>query len=195
MIHAIGDSHADHTFRGIHGVVSHWLGPVTMKRVGFREDHLVPRPVREMRLAPTDALILCFGEPDCRSYIKPTLEHRPITLENLLRSWLEPYLDAAQALEVNGAKLTVMSVVPPCHEDVLVIMKTWYHGSDAERSAYTEKMNELLAAACVKRGLYYADVYTKYKDEDGMMSRILSQDVHVRQTAPCAAVLRRMGLL
>jgi len=175
MLHVIGDSHAMLTFRKIPNVITHHLGAITLKRIGYLEDHLLLDKIKEIDLKSEDILLFCFGEIDIRCYVKPLLLHRKtLTLESLLESWITPYIYRLETINIGKTKKGIMSVVPPStiREDNLSkwnINKWPVGGTDKERALYTQKINEMLYLACEKKRWLYFDVYSRYKDESGML--------------------------
>jgi hypothetical protein len=195
-VHTIGDSHAVYTFDQIKGVATHTIGPVTMKRIGYREDELLPAAVKQLPLRPTDVLILCFGEPDVRCYVKPQLEHRPVTLAALLQDLVDRYLDAAVVLPANGARVAVLSVTPPANFDRARHPLIDPNGTDAERAEYTRVINTLLAHGCQARNLMFIDVYSVFTDDQGMLPPAVSDEfVHITDTARVRRLLIEMEVL
>jgi hypothetical protein len=194
-IHSTGDSHAG-TFVNLPGCVVHTVGPVTLKRVGYMEDTLLQDHVRGIGLTPADVLVLCFGEIDCRCFVKPQLEHRTISLEELLRGWVDAYLVRAKTLDTNGARVAILSVTPPCTHDLAYNAQFPVAGTDEERVTYHAAMNALLAQGCAERGLLYVDTYSAYKDENGMLIHALSDNcTHIKENSRVLTILQMMGLL
>jgi hypothetical protein len=196
MIHTVGDSHAEHTFAGIAGVVTHHLGPVTLKRVGYLEDELLPATVRALALRPADVLILCFGEIDVRCYVKPQMVRPGLDLDGLLSGWVERYLARATTLETNGARVGVLSVVPPVPRERAANAHLPVAGSEDERATYTRAINRILAAACAVHGALFVDVYSACRDDHGMLPLDLTDGcVHVQSPVRVSGVLRELELL
>jgi hypothetical protein len=205
VIHTIGDSHANWTFRDttispstilspIPGVSIHYLGAITMKRVGYLEDTLLPDMMKTIELQPEDTLIFCFGEIDVRCYVKGNLERLKISAHELLQDWVDRYFIRISTLDTKGAKIAIMSVVPPhinpVHKDFPVA------GTIEERVMYTNKINELYNIECQKRGCLYFDVHSRYKDENERLPRAYSQGtVHITDTKFVRSLLVETGLL
>ena len=196
MIYAVGDSHAAFTFAGIREVTSHHLGPVTLKRVGYPEDTLLPDAVRALNLHAEDSLILCFGEIDCRCYVHPQAIRPRLDMDAVLASWVARYLDVAKALETRGARVGVLCVPPPTTRE-----RSWnasfpVAGTDEERVSYVLRFNRILWSGCVQRGFFFVDIYADYADEKGMLMTSLADEcVHVRDTSRVRAALSRLRLL
>ena len=202
MIHVIGDSHALFSTRGIDGVVSHSLGPVSMRRLGYPEDTLLPDAVAALNLTAADVLLTSSGEGDVRCFIHPQLEHRKITADDLLGSMAERYATNLAALPT-AARRGVLSVPPPAP-----YARAWDMrfppgqlnvppaGTDAERVQYARTLNAHLAQACVTRGLIFVDIFTPYATVDGLLEFALSDGcVHINVTDRVRAAFVAGGLL
>lgn len=198
MIYTTGDSHAQWTFHDIPGVKVHSISMLTMQRIGYMEDDLIPGIVAEMPLTSADVLILASGEIDCRAHIKPRLDHRKISLEDLVGGWVERYLERAITLDTKGARVVICGVPPPVPEGEIIYggVVLPVEGSNAERVNYTKTCNRLLAEGCAKRGLAFIDVYDVYADERGLLRPELSDgSVHIAKTEGVRAEMRRLGLI
>jgi hypothetical protein len=202
MIHSIGDSHSESTFAGIPGVVSHHIGPLTMKRAAHEDDYFLATGVREIGLQSTDTLIVSCGEGDVRCFLKPELDAKQLTPEVLLAPLVDHYLDRVLALDVNGARVGVLSITPPVsHTTAHAFRRRMNYqfpptGTDAERAQYTRVFNDLLARGCQARGLLFVDTYSEYVDDDGMLIAEQSDGgVHIGDTSQVHVLLIRMGLL
>jgi hypothetical protein len=202
MIDSIGDSHAESTFRGIPEVATHHLGPLTMKRAAHDDDYFLASGVARLDLDPSDVLIVSCGEADVRCFIKPELDAKRAAPEDLLLPLVDRYLHRLQRLEANGARLGVLSIIPPAtYTNVCAFRQAMIYqfpptGTDAERAHYTRVMNQRLQEGCASRGLLYVNVYTEYADDDGMLIPEQSDGgVHIGDTLQVRKVLSRMELI
>jgi hypothetical protein len=202
-VYTMGDSHCYETFGGIDGVVPRHIGSVTMKRLGYMEDTLLPSSVASIGLTPRDVLLIICGEGDTRCFIHPQLVHRTIAMEDLLQQYADRYVERVRTLDVNGARAGIVSVPPPA-----AFERCWHihsapsdmnlppQGTDAERVLYTMTLNRLIADGCSKSGLLFVDIFSRYSDENGMLITALSDgSVHIKDTSRAAALLGEMGLL
>lgn len=191
MIHAIGDSHADKTFGWIPGVIRHHLGPVTMHRVGREHEPLLQAATDEAEVTRDDTVIFCFGEIDARCHVHQRMS-TPVLLEQLVGN----YLDKVRSIRAHGARVGVLSVVPPTTFERSFNLDLPVTGSDEDRVGYVQRMNRLLADGCRSRGLLFLDIYAEYADEHGMLIVDLADEsVHVKDTSRVREVMRRMGLV
>jgi hypothetical protein len=195
VIHSTGDSHCG-MFLGLPGCLVHGIGNITLKRVAFKDDGTLPTAVKTYGLQPGDVLALCLGEIDLRCYVKGQMEAKGQTPREFFPAWVDAYLGRALKLETNGARVAIVSIVPPCTAALVHHVNWPVAGTDEERVIYAATFNELLAQGCAERGLIFIDVWSEYKDEKGMLIYALSDGcTHIQDRGRVAAVLQRMGLL
>lgn len=194
MIHTLGDSHAALSFRCVPGVTTHHIGPVTMARAGHPGDDVIATALAQVPLIPGDVLILCFGEIDVRCHVKQRTDRKPAGV--ILACWALDYLDRVAAIQIEGVRVGVMSVVPPAPRSRADTPSFPVTGSDEDRAAYTAILNRMLAVWCRVRGLLYLDVYSRVVDEHGLLRREFSDgSVHVYCAADrVTAALRDLWL-
>jgi len=171
MIYAIGDSHAKFCFRGIPEVTILHIGTITLRRILHSEDTLLAETIAAIEPTESDFIIFCFGEIDIRCHVKSIVEHRTtITMEGLLKDWASKYALIIAALQTNGARLGILSIIPPTSKETTKKEVRYpAHGLDIERALYTKTINRHLEEVCKERGWIYFDVYSPYVDESGML--------------------------
>ncbi len=184
MIHTIGDSHADFSFRGIPNVIRHNIGMVTMESVGKdrkgkSSSEILDDILQQYAIQDEDIVILCFGEIDARCIIYPKIEKEDInTVINLL---VAQYF--ATILRSKHKNYWIMSVVPAGYY-MKIDHAFPYLGSDEERSIYTQKINKILKEQCLSLSIPFLDIYSLYKDEKGMLQKEYSIDgCHINNTS------------
>lgn len=190
-LHTIGDSHSHIPFLNMPGTAIHYLGPITMKRIGTPEEPLLLATAAG--IPPDQTLLLCFGEIDIRCWVHVHLTKRRRELQELLAEWTGLYLDKAASLQRPTA---VLGIVPPSPKAMIDRPDEFpVAGSDDERALYTRTANEMLAQGCATRGFAFADT-SAYADPQGMMRRELADgSVHIAETTLLRAELHRLGLL
>jgi hypothetical protein len=152
---------------------------------------------RGIPLTVDDVVILCFGEIDCRCHVHVQAALPGRSLDEVVQTLADRYLDRVVSLDVHGARVGVLSATPPTtaartagNPDFPVA------GTDAQRAAYTRQLNLRLQVGCSRRGLLYVDTHSQYQDANGMLDVALADwNVHIKDTSRVEAVLRRMGLL
>jgi hypothetical protein len=171
-IYIIGDSHAN-SYRGISGVTVHYLGAVTLKRMGYKEDVLLPYLMDKIKFKPDDIVLFSFGEIDVRCHVKPRIE-RGKDLDAMLKDWVKRYCDRIREFGIKN--VGVISVTPPTSISIADTVEHPVRGSDEERILYTQKINKYLK----EQGLIYLDTYSIYQ-KDGMLPRKFSDGtVHIK---------------
>lgn len=198
-LHAIGDSHAWLPFLKIEGTVTHYTGPVTMKRIGHPDEPLLHDKVSELvPLQTGDALVFSFGEVDVRCWVHVHVSERQRVHTELLREWTTAYLDkvASVPAAVPLEALCVQAIVPPVPAAQAHNVDFPVSGSDEDRARYTRTANGLLSYGCSKRGLRFLDVHARYVGPDGMMVPGLSDNsVHIGDVAELRSLLQFEGLI
>jgi hypothetical protein len=178
------------------GVFAWPLGPVTLKRVGYLEDTIVQDNVNRIGAEAGDIFLFHFGEIDVRAYVKPWSERYRGTLDDLMHDWAHRYGDALAALELNGARIGIVSIVPPVIAERAYNASFPVAGTEEERVEYTKIINKHLAAECDLRGWPYVDVYSLYVDDSGMLPCSRSdRSVHIGNNKAVRELLVRMKLI
>jgi len=176
MFYTLGDSHSIHTFHCVHNLVSHHIGPILMNSVSKQRsvsgfiDTFVTKGI-----TPSDIIILCFGEIDCRCHIHPAIESGEKE-DDVINDLADNYINILRQL--NPYIVWVLSITPPCHDPGQQVYPEGtpflWKGTDEERSRYTKKMNERLKKNCLDFNIPYLDIYSDYVDEKGMLQPELS---------------------
>jgi lysophospholipase L1-like esterase len=194
MIHVTGDSHAG-MFKGIKGVKTWRAGQITLKRVGNPEDDIIPANIQKMKPTKNDIIVFCFGEIDMRCYVKPLLEHRRgLTLEKLLSNWVEQYTSRISSLNLNGAKIALVSVVPPSRKVGPSSFRWPIGGTLQERVEYVKTINKFLKEECKKKKWIYLDVYSLYADKEGILPlEETDESVHIINNDKIKKLIMQMG--
>jgi hypothetical protein len=166
MIHLIGDSHVN-SFKGFFW--KHYLGAVTLKRIGVDEDILSFVKKRW-------TCYFCFGEIDIRCHVKNWLHGKEI--DTVISEWVNKYCDRLKTL---GCKVGIVSVTPPTSKEFADTKEYPVSGTDDERILYTKRMNYYLKEKCLENGWKYIDTYTPH-EVNGMLPREKSDGtVHIKK--------------
>ncbi len=177
-IHTIGDSHSN--FSGLS--IQHHLGPVLC--YSFGRDKLNRCDIRYFNLVDGDSIVFCFGEIDCRCHIYKHVT-TDVSYQSIIDNIVGNYFDAIKAnldvLQVKLNKVCVYNVVPPVERrNTLENPEYPYLGTDEERKEYVLYFNKKLGEKCMEYGYLFMDVYAKYVDENGYLSKELSDgNVHI----------------
>ena len=200
-IHAIGDSHSGTLHDSCH---ANNCGPKTIYAITQPKDDLLA--TLEVMIArdqlTRDAMwIFCFGEIDIRCHVHNQIHLKKRLEEDIIVALVDTYLTKIKTLHPD---IGVMSVVPPLifnGREAEVLSDPAFEiykivGSDADRSRYTAFMNKYLRHRCEEESLLSVDVYSIYKDENGMLPIECSDgNVHISNRSKIPPLLASMGLI
>lgn len=185
LLHTIGDSHGG----GIAGLVGAFdlVGGVTHHHLGPRLMHSVGRDGLDLRaygIADGDTVICCFGEIDCRCHVHKFGPDYQKTIAATVERYVQALLANLERLP--RLRLCVYNIPPPIRKAGKLENPEYpYLGTDEERRAYVNCMNELLAAQCARHGLIFVDVAREYADEHGYLRDSQSDgNVHIADPVP-----------
>lgn len=192
-VHVIGDSHSL-AFSLIPGCVVHWLGPITMHRVG--RDDLAFLNLVNLSVQNGQAVVFAFGEIDVRCHIgrQRDLYFRP--LENVLDELVSNYIYTILLNRMFYTDLIciVYSVTPPTENGF--DPSSPYYGTLEDRINITKQLNARLEYACRCFGLLFLDVYNDYSTPEGSLIPVLSDSgVHINMTCNQAITAKLVQLL
>ncbi len=177
-IHTTGDSHSN--FSGLS--IQHHIGPVLC--YSFGKDKLTRCNISDFKLNEGDSIVFCFGEIDCRCHIYKHVTSE-VSYQSIIDSIVGNYFEAIKVnvstLSVKLKNVCVYNVVPPVQRYNTVENPEYpYLGSDEERKEYVLYFNQKLGEKCAEYGYIFMDVYDKYVDENGFLSKGLSDgNVHI----------------
>lgn len=177
LVHVIGDSHS-HEFDKIPGCVVHWVGPVTMHRVG--RDGLFSLNIANMGIQDGEAVVFAFGEIDVRCHIGKQRDLHMRSVEETINTLVHTYLYRILELRAFYPHLIciVYSVTPPTDRNFVDTYPCY--GFLEDRVCITRLLNAKLAEVCQQQGLCFLDVYDDYVEVDGTLKIVLSDgNVHI----------------
>lgn len=198
-MYALGDSHS--------GTLHPWceainFGAETIHRlVSKKIDGHFTLFLEKQQLTRDALWVFCFGEIDIRCSVHKQIHNKGRHEDEVLMSLVNGYLTKINTIHHD---IAVMSVVPPCYYDnrkgevdsdpaslVYQIM-----GSDADRSRWTQKLNDFMEGQCVLKGIPYLDIYGLYKDEKGMLPIDISDgNVHIMNRGKVEVFLKSIDLI
>jgi hypothetical protein len=179
VIHTVGDSHSKFGWKN---VVCHHIGSVLC--YSFGKENLARCDISKFDLKNDDTIIFCFGEIDCRCHIHKHV-NKNNSYKDIIDSIIENYFDAIdkniENLNVTLKNICVYNVVPPVEKKNTAENKdSPYLGTDEERKMYTLYFNKQLKIKCAKKQYIFFDIYDKYTDVNGFLSKKLSDNlVHI----------------
>lgn len=179
-VFVVGDSHADFCFSGIPRCKVHWLGPMTMHRVG--RDGLSAVNLKTLQVPERAAAVFVFGEIDIRVHVSGQISAQGRDRAEVLATLCQSYIAAIcqSRDQYAGLRVMVASVVPPMVGENNPEVP--FRCPLEERVANTRDVNALLRALCATHGLQFLDTYPYFAEPSGVMVRAISDNLcHVRR--------------
>ena len=144
----------------------------------FGKEKLNRCDISKFNVKNGDTVIFCFGEIDCRCHI-----HKHITniksYKMIIDETVYNYIDAIKIninkCNVKFKNICIYNVVPPIQKYNKVEKLHYpYLGSDEERKKYVIYFNKCLRDKCQENNWIFFDVYDSYIDNNGFLSKKLS---------------------
>lgn len=151
-----------------------WIPMKDPERRKYYESFKLPYQ-HEFNIKDGDAVIFGFGEIDCRGIF--SFSGYSETWKEMVDIAIPNYFDAIKANveKFNRLHTMVFNIIPTTRNEY--IHPHFRQGSSSEsRKEVTLYMNKLLKENCEKYNYIFFNVYDKYCDEDGYLSRELSDD-------------------
>ncbi len=166
LIHVIGDSHSMELSQ-VPGTLIHWLGPITMHRVG--RDGLGCVNLQTLGVQEGEVAIFAFGEIDVRCHIGKQRDEYRRNLNEIIETLATNYIQTILANRALYQKLlcVIYSITPPREGYRCPYFP--YYGTIQDRVAITRKLNARLASLCSLVGIEFLDVYKDYATSKGTL--------------------------
>lgn len=199
VIHVFGDSHARLSFcsedcpedvfiypltekNGIipHQFVIHWLGPVTMHRVG--RDGLGGLDIRNYGVKEGEIAIFSYGEIDTRAHIIKQRDLYGRELTEIVDTLTNLYCDTIVANKklFKNIICIVSSVIPPVRGHYRDDSEQVIYGSLTDRTLVNGLLNKRLKEMCEKKNIGFALLYESFYNADGSLNECMTRDfLHV----------------
>ena len=199
-LHVIGDSHSSFCFTNVVPMATsrensilrykqknktiklpcsiHWLGPVTMFRVGRDNINLIN--LKTMKAKENDIVVFLFGEIDIRCHIEKQSNLQKRSSDIIIDEMVEKYISCIvdNKKQFNTLHCIVGTIVPPT--DRAYSEKFPFYGSLETRIALTKKLNTKLHEHCAKHDLPILDLYTDYSTSKGdLKAELADRSVHI----------------
>ena len=177
-IHTFGDSHSYFGWNNVPNIVTHHLGPKLCFSIGRDGINISNYGVKE-----NDIVVFCFGEIDCRCHIHKHINN-DTTYKQIIDEIVDKYffqINMNMSLYKN-ITMCVYNVVPPIEKHNTGENKDFpYLGTDEERKSYVLYFNEKLKEKCKENNYIFFNVYDKYIDSNGFLSKTLGDGcVHIK---------------
>ena len=185
-IHTIGDSHASNILSGwkdCDNIKPHHLGP--MLCYSFGKEVLKRCNIENFNIKDNDTVIFCFGEIDCRCHIHKhitTVKSYKMIIDEIVNNYIHAIKVNLENCKVKLKNICIYNVVPPVQKYNTCENKTYpYLGSDKKRKSYVLYFNNCLKEKCKENNWIFFDVYDSYCDNNGYLSKKLSDgNVHIK---------------
>lgn len=185
-IHTFGDSHASDIISGwkdCDNVRSHHLGAILC--YSFGKEKLNRCNIGNFDIKDNDSIIFCFGEIDCRCHIHKnitTIKPYKTIIDEIVHNYSDAIKINLENCKVKLKHICIYNVVPPVKKCNTGENKEYpYIGSDEERKKYVLYFNMCLKNKCEENNWIFFDVYNSYIDNDGFLSKKLSDgNVHIK---------------
>lgn len=180
-VFVFGDSHAHALFSEVDFCEVHWLGPITMHRVG--RDGFDAMNLPGCGLHGGDIAVFVFGEIDVRVHIGRQCDEQGHSFSEEVARLASGYIQAILGLKTQFPNLqpVVSLVIPPT--DKGSDPQYPFYGRLTERVMITDLLNTQLRALCARHNLLVLDVNTPFRAADGSLRPECSDGhVHVRSS-------------
>lgn len=177
VVHVFGDSHS-FAFISIPVCQLHWLGGITMHRVGRDGLSFINLPawgVQEGQVA-----VFVFGEIDVRCHIGKQRDEMKRDVNEVIETLVTQYIYTILLNRSLYRQLTcvVYSIIPPA--DLQNHIDPPFYGTLQDRVDITQRLNARLAAWCELFGIEFLNVYYDYATPEGILRAEISDGgVHI----------------
>jgi GT2 family glycosyltransferase/acetyltransferase-like isoleucine patch superfamily enzyme/Flp pilus assembly protein TadD len=193
MIHVIGDSHVM-VFSGKEHIPdnvdeggflpffrTYRLGPYTAYHA-VKLRSLIESIIKE-KVGPDEAVMLCFGEIDCRVHLVKQSETQRRPIEDIVAECVEQYAQLFEIKEKYGIRLLVWNVPASSREEIDEGEYPTY-GTCFQRNEATRLFNKILSEECKRRGVVFVSIFDKLIDEEGLTkTEYYADPIHLSQRA------------
>ena len=186
-IYTIGDSHCLSYMKSQYVTKVHWIGPVTMHRVGrdiinFQNFGCDPIGAGyHIVSVPTDGIVIAsFGEVDIRNHIINQISLNT-TEDDVINILITNFINALILNKQNYKYIAVPSIVPTTRQSDSNYVPE--NITDIDRIRYTKKINKILSNELSKHNMYFLNLYDHYVDNEGFLKAELRDDsIHIIHT-------------
>ncbi len=193
-IRVVGDSHALFGFARVREAKIHWLGPVTMHRLG-RDGCF--EAVRHLDIPTGSVVVFCCGEIDVRRHLKRIADQRGTPVEDLIRDVAGRYLASLQRYREQAGAERVIALAAPPPARFYVPNPELEYGTLRDRVAVRRRLNEVLRAEAQSMDVEVLDFPTSLEARDGSLKAHLGDgNVHIAPACArplCDALARLLG--
>lgn len=187
-IRVVGDSHALFGFARVREAKIHWLGPVTMHRLG-RDGCF--EAVRHLDIPTGSVVVFCCGEIDVRCHLGRVADESGKPIEHVIRGVVSRYLGSLRQYgEQAGAERVVACAAPPPARSYVTNPDLPEYGPLRDRISIRRRLNDFLRAESAELDVEFLEFPNSFEAADGSLKRHLS-DGNVHVAPACAHELCR----
>ncbi len=186
-VKVFGDSHS-REFNNIPGCTVHWIGPVTMHRIG--RDGVTFLYLPSWGVLEGEVAVFSFGEIDVRCHLGMQRDLYNRSLDEVIDTLAVCYFNTIliNRSAYDNLRCIVYSVTPPTSNGLNPAYP--YYGTLEDRVMITKKLNKKLADLCSLTGVTFLDVYDDYANSEGSLNYALS-DGHVHIRTECNQAIQQ----
>ena len=184
---AFGDSHV-RVFSRIKGIEVNYVGASTAfnlleSNTASGGSRRIWSRLRKVKATSRQAVMLCFGEIDCRNHVIRQCYLRRITIRESVSNVISKYLQFIRQLHDFGFKVVYMVVVVWSHFNAF--------GSEVERNLAAYEFNQQLEQACSDASYPYFAVNDLFVDEFGSTRKhLMYDDAHLPEIGNAGVEIR-----
>ncbi len=202
MIHCIGDSPV-YVFTGVDTIggndilldfKTYRLGPHTAYNAITKWD--IIESFLKNSVKPSDSVMFCFGEIDCRVHLQKQSELQKRPLEDVVSECVQRYFAVFEKAKHYGHQLLAWNVPASSLNNVGYGEYSTY-GNCKQRNEVISLFNKHLKRLCEKNGVIFISIFDKLVDDDGLTNPLYYMDsIHLSQRAMplIQEVLRNHGI-
>jgi hypothetical protein len=186
LIYVVGDSHSL-TFQNIYPYIVCHLGAATAfglaseqsKTNSYEKIRYIVRRIRK-----DDFLMLSFGEIDCRQHVyrQKIIKKTDSSYEVIISEIVERYFNIIDEILIKHKKLIIYGMPPTTRQGN--VYKIDHYALPEIQYKIKEIFNDMMIAKCKHEGIIYVDIFNKFCDSRGFISKEYSSDmIHLNKNA------------
>lgn len=183
LVHVVGDSHTL-AFKRKYPFIVHHIGAATAYNLKKKESTTDSNrkffAVLDKINKKRDAVILSFGEIDCRIHLynEYMKNNGKFTMTDLIDNTITNYGDVMNQISAMGVNFFVLGIPAASRrEDAPGVQ---FYADSATRSRINSEFNEKLKRFCKEKNYRHIDIYSEVSDEKGFISeKYVADHTHV----------------
>jgi hypothetical protein len=185
-IHTFGDSHASNIHSGwkdCNNIRAHHLGAILC--YSFGKENLNRCNIANYGIKNNDTVVFCFGEIDCRCHIHKhitTVKSYKMVIDEIVHNYIHAIKINIENCKAKLKNICIYNVPPTTQKyNTPENPRFPYLGTDEERKRDVLYFNKCLKEKCKENNWIFFDVHDSYCDNNGFLSKELSDgNVHIQ---------------